>query len=63
MGRVQDKVVLITPLLAFTAMQAMPVPFVDSEDVSKVVCILAFDKSRLITGSQFKVDAGAMLEF
>jgi len=63
MGRVQDKVVLIMPLLAFTAMQAMPVPSVDSEDISQVVCILAFDKSRFITGSQFKVDAGAMLEF
>lgn len=50
-------------LLAFPAMQAMPVPFVEPADVSEVVCFLASDESRYVTGSQFKVDAGAMLKF
>jgi SDR family mycofactocin-dependent oxidoreductase len=49
-------------LMAFPAMQAMPVPYVEPEDVSSVVCLLASDESRYITGSQFKVDAGAMLK-
>lgn len=50
-------------LLAFPAMQAMPIPFVEASDISNVVCFLASDESRYITGSQFKVDAGAMLKF
>lgn len=50
-------------LLAFPVMQSMPVPYVEPEDVSNVVCFLASDESRYITGSQFKVDAGAMLKF
>lgn len=50
-------------LLAFPAMQAMPVPYVEPEDISQVVCFLASDESRYVTGSQFKVDAGAMLKF
>ncbi|MET0456298.1 MAG: mycofactocin-coupled SDR family oxidoreductase [Mycobacterium sp.] len=50
-------------IVAFPAMQAMPVPYVEPEDISNVVCFLASDESRYITGSQFKVDAGAMLKF
>lgn len=50
-------------LVAFPAMQAMPVPYVEPADISQVVCFLASDESRYITGSQFKVDAGAMLKF
>jgi SDR family mycofactocin-dependent oxidoreductase len=50
-------------LLAFPAMQAMPIPYVEPQDVSNMVCFLASDESRYITGSQFKVDAGAMLKF
>jgi SDR family mycofactocin-dependent oxidoreductase len=50
-------------LLAFPAMQAMPVPYVEPIDVSNMVCFLASDESRYVTGSQFKVDAGAMLKF
>lgn len=49
-------------LLAFPAMQAMPVPYVEPEDVSHIVCFLASDESRYVTGSAFKVDAGAMLK-
>jgi SDR family mycofactocin-dependent oxidoreductase len=50
-------------LLAFPAMQAMPIPYVEPQDISNMVCFLASDESRYITGSQFKVDAGAMLKF
>ncbi|RAU95592.1 mycofactocin-coupled SDR family oxidoreductase [Mycolicibacter senuensis] len=50
-------------LLAFPVMQAMPVPYVEPEDISNVVCFLASDESRYLTGGQFKVDAGAMLKF
>jgi SDR family mycofactocin-dependent oxidoreductase len=49
--------------LAFPLMQSMPIPYVEPEDISNVVCFLASDESRYITGSQFKVDAGAMLKF
>jgi NAD(P)-dependent dehydrogenase (short-subunit alcohol dehydrogenase family) len=49
--------------LAFPVMQSMPIPYVEPEDISNVVCFLASDESRYITGSQFKVDAGAMLKF
>jgi len=50
-------------LLAFPAMQAMPIPYVEPQDISNMVCFLASDESRYITGSQFRVDAGAMLKF
>jgi SDR family mycofactocin-dependent oxidoreductase len=50
-------------LVAFPAMQAMPIPYVEPQDISNMVCFLASDESRYITGSQFKVDAGAMLKF
>jgi SDR family mycofactocin-dependent oxidoreductase len=49
-------------LLSFPAMQAMPIPYIEPEDVSNVVCFLASDESRYVTGSQFKIDAGAMLK-
>lgn len=48
--------------MTFPAMQAMPVPYVEPDDVSSAVCSLASDESRYITGSQFEVDAGAMLK-
>jgi SDR family mycofactocin-dependent oxidoreductase len=50
-------------LLAFPAMQAMPIPHIEPQDVSYVVCFLASDESRYVTGLQFVVDAGAMLKF
>jgi len=49
-------------LLAFPAMQAMPVPYVEPRDVSNIVCFLASDESRYVTGAQFIVDAGALLK-
>jgi SDR family mycofactocin-dependent oxidoreductase len=50
-------------LLAFPAMQALPIPYIEPVDVSNAVCFLASDESRYVTGLQFKVDAGAMLKF
>ncbi len=50
-------------LLAFPAMQAMPTPYVEPLDISNAVCFLASDESRFVTGSQLRVDAGAMLKF
>ncbi|MGV0791176.1 mycofactocin-coupled SDR family oxidoreductase [Mycolicibacterium sp. XJ1819] len=50
-------------LLTFPMMQSMPVPYVETEDISNVVVFLASDESRYMTGGQFKVDAGAMLKF
>ncbi|EID13137.1 mycofactocin-coupled SDR family oxidoreductase [Mycolicibacterium phlei] len=50
-------------LLAFPAMQAMPTPYVEPADISAVVCFLASDESRFVTGQGFRVDAGALLKF
>jgi NAD(P)-dependent dehydrogenase (short-subunit alcohol dehydrogenase family) len=47
---------------AFTAMQAMPVPFVAVEDVSAAVVYLASDESRFVTGMQLRIDAGGYLK-
>lgn len=43
---------------AFPAMQAMPVPYIQPQDVSNLVVFLASDDARYITGSQLRVDAG-----
>jgi SDR family mycofactocin-dependent oxidoreductase len=49
-------------ILAFPVMQAMPIPFVDPQDISHLVAFLASDESRYITGMNIRVDAGAMLK-
>ncbi|WP_232715434.1 mycofactocin-coupled SDR family oxidoreductase [Gordonia metallireducens] len=46
--------------LSFPVMNAIPVPWVDPLDVSNAVVYLASDESRYVTGSQLKVDAGAI---
>jgi SDR family mycofactocin-dependent oxidoreductase len=47
---------------AFPAMQAMPIPYIDTQDVSHLVCYLASDESRYVTGMNIRIDAGAMLK-
>ena len=47
---------------AFTMFQAMPVPYVEPEDIADMVCFLASDESKYVTGQQLRVDAGAMLK-
>jgi SDR family mycofactocin-dependent oxidoreductase len=49
--------------VAFTAFQAMPVPYVAPEDVAALAAFLASDESRYITGQQIRIDAGCLLKF
>jgi SDR family mycofactocin-dependent oxidoreductase len=48
--------------LAFPAMQAIPVPYIEPQDVSNSVVFLASDDSRYITGTQLRVDAGGFVK-
>lgn len=48
---------------AFTYFQAMPIPYVEPEDIASLAVFLASDESRYITGQQIRVDAGALLKF
>jgi NAD(P)-dependent dehydrogenase (short-subunit alcohol dehydrogenase family) len=43
-------------------MQAMPIPYIDPQDVSHLVAFLASDESRYMTGLNIRLDAGAMLK-
>jgi SDR family mycofactocin-dependent oxidoreductase len=47
---------------AFTAFQAMPIPYVEPVDISNLVLFLASDEARYITGQQIRVDAGSLLK-
>ncbi|GAA0556191.1 mycofactocin-coupled SDR family oxidoreductase [Actinomadura livida] len=49
-------------LLAFPAMNAMPVGFVEPEDVASLVLFLVSDESRFMTGMQLRVDAGSYVK-
>lgn len=48
--------------LAFTFFQAMPIPYVEPEDVANLALFLASDEARYITGQQIGVDGGALLK-
>jgi NAD(P)-dependent dehydrogenase (short-subunit alcohol dehydrogenase family) len=48
---------------AFSYFQAMPIPYVEPEDIAHLAVFLASDESRYITGQQIRVDAGALLKF
>lgn len=48
--------------MAFPAMQAIPVPYIEPQDVSNAVLFLASDDSRYITGTQLRVDAGGFVK-
>jgi SDR family mycofactocin-dependent oxidoreductase len=50
-------------LLAFTYFQAMPIPYVEPEDIANLGVFLASEESRYMTGQQIRVDAGALLKF
>jgi NAD(P)-dependent dehydrogenase (short-subunit alcohol dehydrogenase family) len=46
----------------FPLVQAMPIPYVEPEDISEAVLFLASDAARYITGQQLRVDAGGFLK-
>src|SRR5215471_8029874 len=46
----------------FPVVQAMPIPYVEPEDISEAVLFLASDAARYITGQQLRVDAGGFLK-
>ncbi|AKK27672.1 mycofactocin-coupled SDR family oxidoreductase [Mycobacterium sp. EPa45] len=48
---------------AFTYFQAMPIPYIEPEDMANLAVFLASDESRYITGQQIRVDAGSFLKF
>jgi len=48
--------------LGFPAMQAMPVAYIEPQDVSDAVVFLASDQSRYITGTQLRIDAGGYVK-
>jgi NAD(P)-dependent dehydrogenase (short-subunit alcohol dehydrogenase family) len=49
-------------MATFPLMQAMPIPYIEPNDVSELVAFLASDKSRYLTGMNIRLDAGAMLK-
>ena len=46
----------------FPSAHAMPVPYIEPEDVSHAVVYLASDESRYVTGMQLRIDAGAYVK-
>jgi len=49
--------------LAFPAMQAMKIPYIEPVDVSNAVLFLASDEARYVTGMQLRIDAGGYLKW
>lgn len=48
---------------AFTYFNAMPIPYVEPEDIAHLAVFLASDESRYMTGQQIRLDAGSYLKF
>ena len=46
----------------FGLLNAMPIPYIEPQDVSEVVVFLASDAARYVTGQQIRVDAGGFLK-
>ena len=46
---------------AFATLNALPIPWVESIDVSNALAFLASDEARYITGATLPIDAGALL--
>lgn len=47
----------------FTIFQAMPIPYIEPEDMANLGVFLAGDESRYITGQQIRVDGGSLLKW
>jgi SDR family mycofactocin-dependent oxidoreductase len=50
-------------LPASTAFQALPIPWLEPEDVADLVCFLASDASKNITGDNIRIDAGSYIKY
>jgi NAD(P)-dependent dehydrogenase (short-subunit alcohol dehydrogenase family) len=48
---------------AFSYFNAMPIPYVEPEDIANLGVFLASEESRYITGQHIRVDAGSMLKW
>ena len=48
--------------LTFPIINAMPVPYVEPEDISEAVLYLASDAARYVTGQQLRIDAGGAIK-
>ncbi|MDH6242765.1 mycofactocin-coupled SDR family oxidoreductase [Mycobacterium sp. OTB74] len=47
----------------FTIFQAMPIPYIEPEDMANLGVFLASDDSRYITGQHIRVDGGSLLKW
>jgi SDR family mycofactocin-dependent oxidoreductase len=47
----------------FTIFQAMPIPYIEPEDMANLAVFLASEESRYITGQQIRVDGGSLLKW
>lgn len=47
----------------FTFFQAMPIPYIEPEDMANLEVFLASDDARYITGQHIRVDAGSLLKW
>ena len=47
----------------FTLFQAMPIPYIEPDDMANLSVFLASEESRYITGQQIRVDAGSLLKW
>jgi SDR family mycofactocin-dependent oxidoreductase len=48
---------------ASAAFQALPISWLEPEDVADLVCFLASDASKNITGDNIRIDAGSLIKF
>jgi SDR family mycofactocin-dependent oxidoreductase len=48
--------------VTFPILNAMPVPYIEPEDVSEAVLYLASDAARYVTGQQLRIDAGGAVK-
>jgi len=48
--------------VTFASAHAIPIPYIEPEDVSHAVVYLASDESRFVTGMQLRIDAGAYVK-
>jgi NAD(P)-dependent dehydrogenase (short-subunit alcohol dehydrogenase family) len=58
---VRDRFANADPEDVATLVNAIPVDFVEAEDIANAVLFLCSDESRYFTGSALRVDAGSSL--